>query len=72
MARGLLETCLCDLGGLLWIDACFLGLLGGPRCDLGWPWGPFGLLLVAFWTIWELLDGPWLLFGGSISENVEL
>ena len=41
----LLETCLDDLGDLLWIHGCFFGLLGGPWCDFGCPWGPFGRLL---------------------------
>ena len=30
-----LETCLCDLGGLLWIHGYFFGHLGGSRCDFG-------------------------------------
>ena len=44
-----LETCLGDLGGLLWIHGYFFGHLGGSWCDFGWPWGPFGRFLGAFW-----------------------
>ena len=44
-----LETCLGDLGGLLWIHGNFFGHLGGFGCDFGWLWGPFGRILGAFW-----------------------
>ena len=44
-----LETCLGDLGGLLWIHGNFFGHLGGFWCDFGWFWGPFGRFLGAFW-----------------------
>ena len=44
----LLETCLGDLGGLLWIHSCFFGHLGGSWSHFGWPWAPFGRLLGAF------------------------
>ena len=44
----LLETCLGDLGGLLWIHSYFFGHLGGSWSHFGWPWAPFGRLLGAF------------------------
>ena len=44
-----LETCLGDLGDLLWIHGYFFGHLGGSWCDFGWPWDPFGRVLGAFW-----------------------
>ena len=56
-SRGLLETCLGDLGGLLWIHGGFYGLLRGLWCGFGCPWRPcvfFGRLWV---DIWESLGG---------------
>ena len=47
-SRGLLETCLGDLGGLLWIRGGFYGLLRGLWCGFGCPWRPSGGLLGAF------------------------
>ena len=44
----LLETCLGDLGGLLWIHSYFFGHLGGSWSHFGWPWALFGRLLGAF------------------------
>ena len=43
-----LETCLGDLGALLWIHGYFFGHLGGSWCDFGWPRGPFERVLGAF------------------------
>ena len=60
----LLETCLGDLGGLLWIRSYFFDHLGG----LGHILGGLGLPLGGFWeplgSIWEPLGGQWLLFLG--------
>ena len=71
----LLEACLGDLGGLLWIHGYFFGhlvVLGG----LGRISGGLGLPLGGFWeplgSIWEPLGCQWLLFRGFVSENVKL
>ena len=66
----LLETCLGDLGGLVWIR--FFGHLGG----LGRILGGLGLPLGGFWeplgSIWEPLGGQWLPFWAFVLENVKL
>ena len=51
-SRGLLETCLGDRGGLLWIRGGFYGLLRCLWYGFGCPWRPFGGCLGGFgWTL---------------------
>ena len=67
-----LETCLGDLGGLLWIHGYFFGHLGG----LGVIWDGLGVPLGGFWEpfgiIWELFGGLWPFFCCFVFENVKL
>ena len=64
-----LETCLGDLGGLLWIHGYFFGHLGASWCDFGIPlggfWEPSG-------SIWKPLGDQGLFVFVFLSENVKL
>ena len=55
-SRGLLETCLGDLGGLLWIHGGLYGLLRVLWCGFGCPLGPFE-------GAWEALGAHLGVFG---------
>ena len=59
-SRGLLETCLGDLGGLLWIHGGFYGLLKG---SLVWFWVPLGTLWEAFGSLWGAFGSLWVASG---------
>ena len=69
-SRGLLETCLGDLGGLLWMHGGFYGLLRGLWCGFGCPWGPFGGLLGGFgWTFGSLWVAGACFFGACVGKR---
>ena len=69
-SRGLLETCLGDLGGLLWIRGGFYGLLRGLWCGFGCPWRSFGGLLGGFgWTFGSLWVAGGCFFGACVGKR---
>ena len=69
--RGLLESCLGDLGSWLWIHGYFLGHLGGSWWYFGWPWGPFGKLLEPFGDHLGAFGWPVVVFLGFCAGKRE-